>query len=68
MQSRLPDVLIGRIVGLLAIAIAALLLWSGLDWAAADPSRWSAEQLHGADPGQIIAAERVHGGLHVRVA
>ena len=31
MQSRLPDVLIRRIVGVLAIAIAALLLRSGLD-------------------------------------
>ena len=31
MQSRLPDVLIRRIVGILAIAIAALLLRSGLD-------------------------------------
>jgi uncharacterized protein len=31
MQSRLPDVLIRRVVGVLAIAIAALLLRSGLD-------------------------------------
>jgi uncharacterized protein len=31
MQSRLPDVLIRRIVGVLAVAIAALLLRSGLD-------------------------------------
>ncbi len=31
MQSRLPDTLIRRIVGILAIAIAAQYLWSGLD-------------------------------------
>jgi uncharacterized membrane protein YfcA len=30
MQSRLPDTLIRRIVGTLAIAIAAQYLWSGL--------------------------------------
>ncbi len=32
MQSRLPDILIRRIVGILAIAIAARYLWSGLAW------------------------------------
>ncbi len=31
MQSRLPDTLIRRIVGILAIAIAAQYLWSGLN-------------------------------------
>jgi uncharacterized protein len=31
MQSRLPDALIRRIVGILAIATGALFLWSGLD-------------------------------------
>ena len=31
MQSRLPDTLIRRVVGILAIAIAAQYLWSGLD-------------------------------------
>jgi hypothetical protein len=30
-QSRLPDALICRIVGILAIAIAARYLWSGLN-------------------------------------
>jgi small neutral amino acid transporter SnatA (MarC family) len=30
MQSRLPDILIRRIVGVLAIAIAVQFLWSGL--------------------------------------
>ena len=31
MQSRLPDTLIRRVVGILAIAIAAQFLWSGLN-------------------------------------
>jgi uncharacterized membrane protein YfcA len=31
MQSRLPDTLIRRVVGILAIAIAARYLWSGLN-------------------------------------
>jgi uncharacterized membrane protein YfcA len=31
MQSRLPDTLIRRIVGILAIAIAVRYLWSGLN-------------------------------------
>jgi uncharacterized membrane protein YfcA len=30
MQSRLPDILIRRIVGVLAVAIAAQFLWNGL--------------------------------------
>jgi uncharacterized protein len=30
MQSRLPDTLIRRVVGILAVAIAARYLWSGL--------------------------------------
>ena len=36
--------------------------------ASEDLRRWSAQQVYGAGPGQVVAAERGHRGLHVRVA
>ncbi len=37
----------------------------GRGCACGDLRRWSAEQVHGAGPGQVIAAEGVHRGLHL---